>query len=150
MFTYPTKRAREIRKFHVAVVQRRQRNVRNSVCRCKFYKHIIFAVLLAVAVVVGFVVIQKYCYHGNVTSHVFSLFCITIAFDFTWDDCNTQGKLETTVIRHVPIALGTFSALFTFPAFIEHFLDFWAKFEHFFVFRATVKPFFFFYIFSLV
>ena len=29
-----------------------------------------FAVLLAVAVVVGFVVIKKECYHGNMTSHL--------------------------------------------------------------------------------
>ena len=35
-------------------------------------KDIFFAVLLAVAVVVV-VVIQKYCYHGNVTSHFSSL-----------------------------------------------------------------------------
>ena len=39
-----------------------------------YYKHFLFAVLLAVAIVVGFVVIQKYCYHGNVTSHFSSLF----------------------------------------------------------------------------
>ena len=32
-----------------------------------------FAVPLAVTVVVGFVVIQKWCYHGNVTSHFSSL-----------------------------------------------------------------------------
>ena len=57
-------------------------------------------------------------------------FCITIVFDFS---CNTQGKLETTVIRHVQIALGTFYISST----IEHFLDFWAKFEHFFAFWAT-------------
>ena len=31
VFTYSIKRAREIRKFHVVVVQRRQRNVQNSV-----------------------------------------------------------------------------------------------------------------------
>ena len=30
VFTYSIKRAREIRKFHVVVVQRRQRNVQNS------------------------------------------------------------------------------------------------------------------------
>ena len=32
-----------------------------------------FAVLIAIAIVVGFVVIQKQCYHGNVTSHFSSL-----------------------------------------------------------------------------
>ena len=31
----PTKRAREIRKFRVVVVQRRQRNAQNSVCTFK-------------------------------------------------------------------------------------------------------------------
>ena len=31
LFTYSIKRAREIRKFHVVVVQLRQRNVQNSV-----------------------------------------------------------------------------------------------------------------------
>ena len=31
VLTYSIKRAREIRKFHVVVVQRRQRNVQNSV-----------------------------------------------------------------------------------------------------------------------
>ena len=31
VFTYSIKRAREIKKFHVVVVQRRQRNVQNSV-----------------------------------------------------------------------------------------------------------------------
>ena len=25
-------------------------------------------------------------------------FCITIVFDFSWGDCNTQGKLETMVM----------------------------------------------------
>ena len=64
VFTYSIKRAREIRKFHVVVVQRWQRNVQNSViARAKLLfvnKNIsFFAVLIAVAVVVGYVVIQK-------------------------------------------------------------------------------------------
>ena len=47
VFTYSIKRAREIRKFHVVVVQRRQINVQNSVmhvqsCCLLKYKHIIF------------------------------------------------------------------------------------------------------------
>ena len=25
--------------------------------------------------------------------------CITIVFDFSWDDCNTQERLETMVIQ---------------------------------------------------
>ena len=59
------KRAREIRKFHVVVVQRLQRNVKNNVMNvrscCLLIKTLFFAVLLAVAVavVVGSVVIQK-------------------------------------------------------------------------------------------
>ena len=26
-------------------------------------------------------------------------FCLTIVFDFSWDDCNTQKKLETMVME---------------------------------------------------
>ena len=26
-------------------------------------------------------------------------FCLTIVFDFSWDDCNTQKKLETMVVE---------------------------------------------------
>ena len=54
-FIYSIKRAREIRKFLVVVVQRRQRNVQNSVN----INILLDADLLAVAVVVCFVVIQK-------------------------------------------------------------------------------------------
>ena len=28
-------------------------------------------------------------------------FCITIVFEFSWDDCNTQEKLETMVMQNV-------------------------------------------------
>ena len=28
-------------------------------------------------------------------------FCITIVFSFPWDDCNTQGKLETMVMKNL-------------------------------------------------
>ena len=77
VFTYAIRRAREIRKFHVVVVQRWQRNVQNSVIHvqscCLLVNILFFAVLLAVAVVVGFV-IQKKCYRSNVTSHFSSLF----------------------------------------------------------------------------
>ena len=37
VFTYSIKRAREIRKFHVVVVQRRLRNVQNSVMQVQSY-----------------------------------------------------------------------------------------------------------------
>ena len=30
----------------------------------------------------------------------FPKFCITIIFDFSWDDCNTQEKLETVVMQN--------------------------------------------------
>ena len=58
------KRECEIRKFHVAGVQRRQRNVQNSVMHvqiCCFVNKnlLLFCRSPSVAVVVGFVVIQK-------------------------------------------------------------------------------------------
>ena len=28
-------------------------------------------------------------------------FCITIVYDFSWDDCNTQEKLETMVVQNL-------------------------------------------------
>ena len=64
VFTYSIKFAYGIRKFHVALVQRRQRNVQKSamhVQSCCFVNKnlLIFAVLLAVDVVVCFFVIQK-------------------------------------------------------------------------------------------
>ena len=57
VFTYSAKRAREIRKFHVAVVQRRLRNVQKK--RCCFANlnlssfFFFFALLVSVAVVVA-------------------------------------------------------------------------------------------------
>ena len=64
VFAYSIKRACEIRKFHVAGVQRRQRNVQNSVMHvqiCCFVNKnlLLFCRSPSVAVVVGFVVIQK-------------------------------------------------------------------------------------------
>ena len=64
VFTYSIKQACEIRKFHVAGVQRRQRNVQNSVMHvqsCCFVNKnlLLFCRSPSVAVVVGFVVIQK-------------------------------------------------------------------------------------------
>ena len=58
------KRGCEIRKFHFAGVQRRQRNVQNSVmhvqnCRLFNKNLLLFCRFPSVAVVVGFVVIQK-------------------------------------------------------------------------------------------
>ena len=28
-------------------------------------------------------------------------FCISVVFDFSWDDCNTKEKLETTVAQNL-------------------------------------------------
>ena len=58
LFTYSITRAREIRTFHIAVVQRRQRNVQNSVIHgqiCCFVNKnlLLFCRSLSVAVVVG-------------------------------------------------------------------------------------------------
>ena len=64
VLTYSLKRACEIRKFHIAVVQQRLRNVQKSVM------HVHVHVLLQKLPIV---VIQKICYHGNVTSHLSSL-----------------------------------------------------------------------------
>ena len=52
VFTYSIKRAREISNFHVAVVQRRQRNVEKAWCTCKvvvllIYTYCFFVVLVA-------------------------------------------------------------------------------------------------------
>ena len=81
VFTYSIKRAREIGKFNVAVVQRRLRNVQKSVmhvqnCCCA---NIILLFLLfslpspSSLIKLPIVVIQKFCCHGNVTSHLSSL-----------------------------------------------------------------------------
>ena len=58
VFTYSIKREREIRKFHVAVVQRRLRNVQKSVmavqsCCFAILTYYFFAVLFAIALVVA-------------------------------------------------------------------------------------------------
>ena len=88
-FTYSIKWVCAIRKFHVAVVQRRPRNVqKSSNCKvvvlpiqsCSF-----FAILATVATVI---VIQKFCYHGDVTSY-FSLLsslpvCLAYHGSVTW------------------------------------------------------------------
>ena len=63
-FTDSMKRVLEIRKFHVAVVQPRQRNEQNSMMHvqiCCFVNKnlLLFCRSPSVAVVVGFVVIQK-------------------------------------------------------------------------------------------
>ena len=79
VLTYSIKRAREIRKFHVAVVQQRLRNVQESVTRVQrcFFANLnllFFAVRSRRCKDSLIVVIQKFCYHGNVTSHFSSLY----------------------------------------------------------------------------
>ena len=68
-------RAHEIRKFHVAVVQPRLRNVQKSVMHvqsCCFANNLLLCLLFSLPsslLKLSIVVIQKFCYHGNVTSH---------------------------------------------------------------------------------
>ena len=79
----PLKRAHEIRKFHViaAVVPRRLRNVQKRDARAALlfclWKPIAFLPFslpsLSSLVKLSIVVIWKFCYHGNVTSHFSSL-----------------------------------------------------------------------------
>ena len=65
VLTYSIKRAREIRKFHVAVVQQRLRNVQKRVmqvqrcffCQCKPIVFLLFAVAVAKT---------PYCYHPEI------------------------------------------------------------------------------------
>ena len=66
VLTYSIKRASEIRKFH-AVVQQWLRNVQKSVIH--MYENLLFCQSKRIAIVV----MQKFCSHGNVTSHFSSL-----------------------------------------------------------------------------
>ena len=52
LFNYSIKRAREVRKFHVTVVQRRLRNVQKSVMDVQNNQFFFFAFFVAVAVLV--------------------------------------------------------------------------------------------------
>ena len=83
VFTYSIKRAREVRKFRVAVVQRWLKMYKKSVMHvqsCCFtnINLLLFLPLSLRSLLslpnVPFVVIQKFCYHGNLTSHFSSLF----------------------------------------------------------------------------
>ena len=53
LFNYSIKRAREVSKFHVTVVQRRLRNVHKSVMDVQNNQFFFFAFFVAVAVVVA-------------------------------------------------------------------------------------------------
>ena len=83
VLTYSLKRAREIRKFHIAIVQRWLRNVQKSVMHVQSgcFANIIvllFCCSLCLRCSRCFsslvVVIQKFCYRGNMTSHFSFLF----------------------------------------------------------------------------
>ena len=81
LLSYSIKRAHEIRTFHVAVVQPRLRNVQKSVMHvqsCCFANKPTFCLPFSLPspsslLKLPIVVIQKFCYHGNVTSHFPSL-----------------------------------------------------------------------------
>ena len=86
VFTYPVKRASEIRKFQVVVVQRLLKNGQKSVRHVQSCCFTDINLLLflpfslpspSLLLELAFVVIQKFCYRGNVTSH-FSLFPVYI------------------------------------------------------------------------
>ena len=79
VLTYSIKRAREIRKFHVAVMQQWLRNVQKSVmhvkrCLLSNLNLLFFCCSTSQLQNISIVVIQKFCYHGNVTSHFSYLF----------------------------------------------------------------------------
>ena len=90
LFTHSIKLSREMRKIHVAVVQRFLRNVQKSVMHvqsCSAYINPLFFFTVFVAFAVTLVVAKApYCcdpkiwYHSNVTSHFSSLlnvFCLS-------------------------------------------------------------------------
>ena len=70
------------------MVQRRQINVQNSVIHVQSFCLLIYAVLLAVHVVVGFVVVLKWSYHRNVTSHLLCIVrfcCCHFRYALNWN-----------------------------------------------------------------
>ena len=82
--TYSIKRASEVREFHVAVVQQRLKNVQKKCdTRAKLFfcqtKPIAFFAVAKPSIIV----IQKFCYHSNVTSHFFSLFSLLLWYRFS-------------------------------------------------------------------
>ena len=46
-------------------------------------------------------------YISHNTTCLLPQFCITIVFDFSWSDCNTQEKLETMVMLNLRGGGGT-------------------------------------------
>ena len=79
MFTYSIKQAREIRKVHVVVVQRRPRTVQKSImhmqsCCFAYLNLCLFCCSPLSLQKLPIVVIQKFYYHGNMTSQFTSPF----------------------------------------------------------------------------
>ena len=83
MLTHFVKRVHEIKKFQVAAVKRWLRNVQEKVMFC-WYKPIAFfhfSLLSLVSLLkLPIVVIQKFCYHGNMTSHFSPLLYLQLFF----------------------------------------------------------------------
>ena len=82
VLTFSVKWASEIRKFHVAIVQRLLKNVQKSVMQVQTFCFTDINLLLSLPfplpspsllLKLPFVVIQTFCYHGNVTSHFSSI-----------------------------------------------------------------------------
>ena len=79
MFTYSIKQAREIRKVHVVVVQRRPRTVQKSImhmqsCCFAYLNLCLFCCSPLSLQKLPIVVIQKFYYHGNMMSQFTSPF----------------------------------------------------------------------------
>ena len=83
VFTYSVKQVHEIRKFHLPVVQRWLKNVQKSVMHVQSccFANINLLLFLPFSLPsplllpkLPFVVIQKFCFHGYLTSHFSSLF----------------------------------------------------------------------------
>ena len=97
MLTYSIKRAHEVRKFHVAVVQQRLPKKCTKKCDCFFFANLnllLFCCSPSPLQKLSVVVIQKFCYHGNVTSHFSSLLfaLLLCAQTFITKFCSTLGQ----------------------------------------------------------
>ena len=105
VFTNSMKWARETRKFHVAVMQRWLKSVMH-VQSCRFaYEFFAFS-LPSPSSLLKFriVMIQTFCYHGNVTSHF-------IVFSFSWGHFNSRGKLKTMFMQNFGVTIKEYYGL---------------------------------------
>ena len=121
--------AREIRMFNVVVVQQRLRNVKKSVIHvqsCFFFANLNPIHFLLFAVVVPklpIVVIQKFCYHSNVTSHFPSLLssfvCLFVYFSRMRRSQNSKIWTFSIFFFHSPFFPVAFLFLsqFCFPLY---------------------------------